>query len=180
MSNVDSITLFDNHLDRFIIQYHITYLSIALVVMLENCMKLEQIISLTSSLITSDAPIPLFCYQSDTEYILAENGQYWSDTNTLPDRHYDMLTRNSCLLNRLACQLHKIAEFTGFVAIYHEYNNRLWLQWILFSGLLSFPLYFQWYNYWASAHLCYILKRSRYSNRAVNNSNRAVTVLGEV
>ena len=38
--------------------------------------------------ISSDAPIPLFYYRSDTKYILAENGRYRSDTDTLPDRHY--------------------------------------------------------------------------------------------
>jgi len=47
-------------------------------------------------------------------------------------------------------------------------------------GSMGTHKYFQWYIYLGVSALVLFTERPKYSNRAVNNSNRAVTLFGEV
>ena len=88
---------------------------------------------LLNMLSISDASIPLFHYWS---WYHVHSRSKW-----LIPIQYRYFAKQTCLLNKLACQCHKLAELAGFVAIDHEGSNCLWLQWILLNGLLYFPLY---------------------------------------
>ena len=56
----------------------------------------------------SDPPTPHFYYRFNNKYIVGEND--WIDLIPIPCLTKSIVTRNTCLLNKQACQFHKPAE----------------------------------------------------------------------